>query len=169
MNVARPIVDEIRDLDEGSWVYLSLGEADLRVRPDLHREVIKACESCGWPTVSWSPLPHRRHDVRRFFEGMDHAVEHADVVIVLMDGESAVADAELAFAYKHKRPVIGLSFAGENPQSSAVRAMLGSYERAHMVECADVDGCAAGLREALTDRRFGVTIHEAASEGIGDA
>lgn len=167
MNAARPIVDEIRDLDEGSWVYLSLGEADPPARPDLHREVIKACESSGWPTVSWSPSPHRGPDVRRFFEGMDHAVEHADVVVVLMDGDSAVADAELAFAYKHRRPVIGLSFAGETPQSSAVRAMLHSYERAHLVECVDVDGCAAGLREALTDQGFGVTIHEAASEGAG--
>ena len=169
MNAAQPIVDEIRDLDEGSWIYLSLGEADLRARPNLHQQVTKACESSGWPTVSWSPPPHAGHDVRRFFEGMDHAVEHADVVIVLMNGDSSVADAELAFAYKHRRPVIGLSFVGESSQASTVRAMLHSYERARLVECGDVDGCAAGLREALTDRSFGVTIHEAASEGVGHA
>lgn len=167
MSSDRPAVGEIRDLDEGSWVYLSLGAADLRARPDLREQVVKACESSGWPAVSWSPSPRKGHDVSRFFEGIDHAVEHADVVIVLMEGDSAVADAELASALKHRRPVIGLSFAAENLQTSAIRGTLNSYERARVVECADVNDCVSGLREALTDRGFGVTIHEAASEGVG--
>lgn len=169
MSSDRPAVGEIRDLDEGSWVYLSLGEADLRTRPDLREQVIEACESSGWPAVSWSPAPRKDHDVSRFTEGMDHAVEHADVVIVLMEGGSAVADAELASALKHRRPVVGLSFATEGLQRSAIQAMLSSYERGRVVECADVDDCVSGLREALTDRGFGVTIHEAASEGVGYA
>jgi DNA-binding NarL/FixJ family response regulator len=160
-------VGEIRDLDEGSWIYLSLGEADLRVRPGLREQVIEVCESSGWPAVSWSPPLHREHDVSRFFEGMDHAVEHADVVIVLLEGDSAVADAELASALKHRRPVIGLSFAAGSFRRSAVQASLSTYARGRVVECADVDDCVSGLREALTDRSFGVTIHEAASEGVG--
>jgi hypothetical protein len=169
MNSDLPAVGEIRDLDEGSWVYLSLGEADLRARPDLREQVIKACESSGWPAVSWSPPLHREHDASRFFEGIDHAVEHADVVIVLMEGDSAVAHAELASALKHRRPVIGLSFVAESLQREAIQAQLGSYARGRVVECADVDDCVSGLREVLTDRGFGVTIHEAASEGLGYA
>ncbi|HET7445776.1 MAG TPA: hypothetical protein VFJ57_14075 [Solirubrobacterales bacterium] len=95
---------------------------------------------------------------------MSDAVEHADVVIVLLDGDSAVIDTELGFAYNHRRPIVGLGFAGENPQSSPTRAMLGSYDRGRIVECEDLEECAAGLRRVLLDTAFIALVDEAAAE-----
>src|SRR4029077_6832400 len=96
---AQPRVDQVHDLDEGSWVYLSLWNAERRTHGDLHQRVIEACESSGWPAISWSPPRHSGNltDSTRFFEGMNHAVEHADVVVVLMSGDSSMRDVELAF------------------------------------------------------------------------
>lgn len=163
---AQSQVDEVHDLDEGSWVYLSLRGGERRTERDLHQRVIAACEASGWPAVSWSPPAHERNviDSSRYFEGMSHAVEHADVVIAVVDSPSAMTDAELAFAYRHNRPVIGLRFGGQEAEASAVQAMLQRYGRARLIDCADVDDCATGLREALADPAFAATIREAAGE-----
>lgn len=166
MSTAQSAAAVTHGLHEGSWVYLSLGDPDRQSRLDLRQRVIEACESSGWPAVSWSTAPNRGHDPERHAEGMSHAVEHADVVVVLMDSDSVVTDAELAFAYKHRRPVIGLSLASVVPQSSPVRAMLATYERARMVDCADIAECATSLREALSDPGFIGAIHEETEEAL---
>ena len=148
-------------------MYLSLWDRDKRAGRDLHERVIEACESSGWPAVSWSPPAHKENviDSSRFFEGMSHAVEHADVVVVLMNHRSAMTDAELAFAYSHNRPVVGLSLCdGEEIGASEVQAMLRRYARARVVECESVDACVSGLREVLADPKFTATIREAAGE-----
>jgi nucleoside 2-deoxyribosyltransferase len=164
---ARARSPEVHDLDEGSWAYLSLWDQDERTGRHLHERVIEACESSGWPAVSWSPPAHEGNmiDSSRFFEGMSHAVEHADVVIVLMNRCSAMTDAELAFAYRHNRPVVGLRLrGGEEVAVSEVQAMLQRYTRARVIECENVDGCVSGLREALADSEFTATIREASGE-----
>jgi nucleoside 2-deoxyribosyltransferase len=168
---AQPQVDEVHELDEGSWVYLSLWGVERRTERDLHQRVIEACEASGWPAVSWSPPAHKGNvtDSSRFFEGMSHAVEHADVVVVLVNSPSAMTDAELAFAYRHNRPVVGLRLGSQRTTASAVQAMLQRYGRAHLIDCADIDDCAAGLREALTDPGFAATIREAAGEQLDHA
>ncbi|HEX7293054.1 MAG TPA: hypothetical protein VF259_00790, partial [Solirubrobacterales bacterium] len=147
---AQSQVDEAHELDEGSWAYLSLWGLEQR---DLHRHIVDACEASGWPAVSWSPVAHEGNvtDSARFFEGMGHAVEHADVVIALVDTSSAMTDAELAFAYRHNRPVIGLRVGGREEKPSPVQAMLRRYGRGRLIDCADIDECSAGLRDALAD------------------
>jgi nucleoside 2-deoxyribosyltransferase len=157
--------DEMLELDEGSWAYLSLGDSDGDNRA-LSRRVIETCESNGWPAVSWS-LPRHENgpaDSARFFEGMSHAVEHADVVIVSVDEPSAMTDAELAFAYRYNKPVIALRIQREDPIVSGVQAMLRRYDRAFLVDCVDADGCVGGLREAFGDPRFAEIIGDAAGE-----
>ena len=156
------------ELDESSWVYLSLGNVSQRAEEDLHQRVIEACETSGWPAVSWSPAPHQGNvvDSARYFEGMSHAVEHADAVVVLMNNPSAMTDVELAFAYSHNRPVLGLRI-GEQGSSSEVQAMLRRHGRALMVDCAEVGECVAALRKALSDPQFGATIRQAADEQAG--
>jgi hypothetical protein len=161
--------DEIHELDEGSWAYLSLWDSAGRPKRDLHQRVIEACESSGWPAVSWSPSPRSMQDPdpTRFLEGMSHAVAHADVVIALVTGSSRLADAELDFAYQHKRPVIGLRMDERDSGLSGAQAKLPKYSRAQMIDCADLEECVTGLREVLADPGFAETIREAASEGAG--
>ena len=153
------------ELDEGSWVYLSLGDSD-SVDHALSRRVIEICKSSGWPAVTCSPPQHENSpaDSARFFEGMSHAVEHADVVIVSVNGPSAMADAELAFAYRYKKPVIALRIQRGEAVASDVRAMLRRYDRAFIVDCIDMEGCVGGLREAFEDPRFAEIISDAAGE-----
>lgn len=164
MSAAQPAPEEIHDLDEGSWVYLSLGDDAQQTRSDFRQELVDACRTSGWLALSWSTPSHRGHEVTRFFEGMDHAVEHADFVVAMLDGESSVTDAELTLAYRHRRPVIGLSLAGAQSRSSVIRRMVHSYERGRVVESTDLEGCVVGLREALSDRGFVETIYGAAGE-----
>lgn len=161
-------VGAVEDLNEGSWVYLSLRSADKRIDRALHRQVIEACEASGWPAVSWSPTPHRGNvfDSGRFFEGMSHAVEHADAMVVLLDSPSALTDVELAFAYTHNRPVIALRI-GDPERRSEVQAMLRRHDRARVIDCADMDECVAVLRSALSDPEFGEMVRMAASEQAG--
>jgi hypothetical protein len=157
---------EIHEFDEGSWVYLGLLDSGRGIDRDLHRGVIETCESSGWPAVSWSPAQHAQSpaDSARFFEGMNHAVAHADVVVVLVNGSSTMTDAELAFAYRHRRPVIALRMENEDTPASEVRAMLDRYDRALTIDCADMEECLVGLRKALVDPSFGAIIREAAGE-----
>jgi nucleoside 2-deoxyribosyltransferase len=157
--------DGMLELDEGSWVYLSFGDSNPGDRA-LSRRVIETCESSGWPAVTRSPTQHENSpaDSARFFEGMSHAVEHADVVIVSVSGPSAMADAELAFAYRYKKPVIALRMQGGDAVVSDVRAMLRRYGRAFVVDYADAEGCVGGLREAFDDPRFAEIIGDAAGE-----
>jgi nucleoside 2-deoxyribosyltransferase len=98
---------------------------------------------------------------------MSHAVERADAVVVLMSSRSAMTDVELAFAYRHNRPVVGLRLRDQEPNSE-IQAMLQRYGRARVVDCADIEDCVAALRSALSDAQFGATIREAAGE-IGHA
>jgi len=158
--------DEVHDLDEGSWLYLSLGgTAHPREHDDLRRRVIDACEKSGWPAVSWSPVPHEGNviDSARFFDGMSHAVEHADAVVVLLNAPSPLTDVELAFAYSHNRPIVGLRI-GDRDSSSAVQAMLRRHGRAYVLDCTDVDECIDSLHKALADPHFAETIRQAAGE-----
>jgi hypothetical protein len=161
---AQPDPDEVHDPDEGSWVYLSLGAAD---KSEVRRRVIAACEASGWPAVTWSPRPHQVNaaDSARFFEGMGHAVEHADAVVVLMGDRSAMTDIELAFAYRHNRPVVGLRLGGQPPTSPA-ETMLDGHGRAVVIDCADINECDAALREALSSPGFAATVRLAASEQV---
>jgi Ni,Fe-hydrogenase maturation factor len=75
-----------------------------------------------------------------------------------------MADAELAFAYRHNKPVIALQIQQGDAVGSDLRAMLQRYDRAFIVECADADGCVGGLREAFDDPRFTEIVNEAAGE-----
>lgn len=163
----RAFLDDTHDLNEGSWAYVSLPDLE-KGEADLRSIVVEACESSGWHAVS-SSLPERDGgdlDSARVFERMSHAVGHADVVVVLMDGSSAMTHAELAFAYEHHRPVIGLTFemGKKDGSSSEAQATLERYAWARLVECVSPDDCASGLREVLTDPDFAVTIRGAARE-----
>lgn len=157
--------NEILELDEGSWVYLSLGDLDGSDR-ELSRHVIETCESNGWSAVTSAPPPDedRLADSAHFFEGMSHAVEHADVVIVSVNRPSAMADVELAFAYRHRKPVIVLRNQRAEAVVSDVRDMARRYDRAFIVDCVDAEGCVGGLRDAFDDPRFAEIISDAARE-----
>jgi nucleoside 2-deoxyribosyltransferase len=168
---AQSHIDDVHDLDEGSWIYLSLREVDIRMGRDLRSRIVEVCESSGWPAVSWMPPAHKGNvtDSSRFFEGMSHAVEHADVVVVLMNRRSTMTDAELAFAYRHNRPVVGLRVVSEESDDSEVQAMLQRYARARLIDGEDLDACIAGLSEVLTDPEFALTIRKAAGEKFDHA
>lgn len=161
---------EVRDLDEGSWVYLSLGVAERGAGHDLRQRVVDVCEESGWPAVSWSPTPHEGNvfDSARFFDGMSHAVEHADAVVVVLDDPSPMTDVEIAFAYTHNRPIVGLRV-GNRDSGSEVQGMLRSHGRAYVVDCADIDECVDSLRQALSNPRLSEAIREAAGEQTSHA
>ncbi len=150
--------NEVHELDESSWVYLSVQHAQRD--EGFLSNVIEACEESGWPAVTWSPPQREEKLTARFFEGVDHAVEHADVVIVIVNGSSTITDAELAFAYRHRRPVLALAIGDGDPSSSEVRLMLRGYDRALTIECGDAAECAAGLRNALTSPAFAAMIDD---------
>jgi hypothetical protein len=163
-----PVRDEaIHELDEGSWVYLSMRAGDGAGAGDLHRVLVAACEENGWPAVTWSSQQGVDHaDSARFFEGMSHAVAHADVVVVVLDGASAMTDAELAFAYRHRRPVLAVRIRDE-VASSDVRAMLHGYDRALTISCAGAGDCSDGLKNAFADPGFAEVIRNAMAESTG--
>ena len=157
-------------LDEGSWAYLIGSEDDREAIGLLRGRVVEACEESGWSTVSGSSAAGgNRMDPGLFFEGVSHSVGNADFVIALLGAAGGAVDGELAIAYGHRRPVVGIRLAGEGSSVSETEAMLDDYERARVIACDDLDECAAGLREILSDPDFSVTIHTAAGERAGDA
>ena len=162
---------DAHEFDEGSWIYLRLQQPEPDDHRDLHRRLIEVCEENGWSAVTWSPPRHEKNpaDSARFFEGMSHAVAHADVVVALVSASAGMTGAELAFACRHRRPVIALQIEGENDCSSEVRAMLQGYHRAFTVDCTTFDECISGLKRAFQDPSFGAIIHEASGEPVHHA
>jgi hypothetical protein len=157
---------EASALDEGSWVYLShLAGADGAER-ELQDRVMEACEASGWLAVSWSS-PGRLPDPGRFFEGVRHAVEYADVVVAFIGRSTGMADAELAMAYSHGRPIVGVCLSDDG--ASHIQEMLRSYERARVINCANTEECVAGLRATFADPEFAETIRLAAGEQASHA
>lgn len=145
-------------------MYLSLRHSVQDEDCELSKEVTAALEESGWATVTWSPIQRRHALTSRFFEGMAHAVEHADAVVVLVDGSPAFVDAELAFAYRHRRPVIAMRIRDRESAASPMGEMLPDYERALTIECVDTAECVAALRAVLADPAFGAMVDEAAKE-----
>jgi hypothetical protein len=165
--MAAPRVQELPIVDEGSWAYLigSKGQGDADA---LRERVVAVCEESGWGAVGWSFVAAGHGgEPGNLFEGLRHAVEHADVVVALL-GATGQADAELAMAYGHRRPIVGIRFADADAPISETQSMLESYERARVIACEDIDGCAAGLRDVLSDPDFAATIHVAAGERVED-
>lgn len=158
-------------LDEGAWIYM-ISPSARRPGDDAVRErIVETCEAGGWPTVSWSPTDAERSsgDPGPLFEGIRHAVEHADCVVALLGGTGETADAELALAYSHRRPIIGMRLSGDEFAASPVEAMLERYERARVISCDDAEGCATALHAVFSDPEFTATIHQAASEQVSGA
>jgi hypothetical protein len=156
---------ESRAVDEGAWIYLIGSTPDSSGAGSLRQQVIQACEEGGWPAVSL-PLPGAGHppDPGDLFEGVRHAVGHADCVVALLGEAAETTDAELALAYSHRRPIVGMRGSGDGPADSEMQAMLTSYERARVIVCDDVGECAAELRAVLDDPEFAATIRLAAGE-----
>jgi hypothetical protein len=151
--------------DGASWVYLISSSAGLTGEDPVRGSVVTACEEGGWPVVSWPPEgTAQRADPDHLFEDVRHAVEHADCVIALLGQAGESADAELAIAYSHRRPIIGLRTDGERSSVSGVQAMLERYERARVVSCSSPDECASQVRAVLSDPGFGATIRQAVGE-----
>jgi hypothetical protein len=158
---------EEHDLHEGSWVYLSLGEVQDQEVRDLRDSLTAACHASGWAAISWSRPTRPEHDPdhARFFEGVSDAVAQADLLVTLLtEDSSTIGDAELAFAYRYRRPVVGIKIADGGEGTSEVRALLPGYGRARIVECEGIGDCAAALRSALSDSDFLATIYEASME-----
>lgn len=159
---------KVPELHEGSWAYLSLSAVEDQIEGRrLFRDVMDACESSGWPAVSWSPALRAdgdASDFERFVDGMSHAIAHADVVVACIDRSSDLADMELEFAYEHRRPIIALRCSGNKVPASDAQQRLEGYDRVRLVECDDSGRCVAGLREVLNDAGFGAVIGEAGGE-----
>lgn len=150
------------ELDESSWVYLSIGSSSTSGDGELLMKVVEACARSGWPTVSHPP-PNRdgaAADPGRYFASVSHAVEHADVVVAVLDGRDERADAELTLAYSHSRPVVGVQV-GETLLDTEARMFLAKYERARIVTCSSPGECAVSLYETLSDPAFVETIRQA--------
>ncbi len=151
-------------LDEGSWVYLISAAADRRAS-SLHERVVEVCETGGWQAVSRPALAGAGEtDPGRLFESVSHAVEHAACVVALAGEETETADAELALAYSHRRPVVGLRLGSADAPASAVQGMLATYERARVIACESAEECAVELRSTFSDPDFADTIRMAAGE-----
>jgi hypothetical protein len=159
--------DEKASLDEGSWVYLCASVGQGGGERHLQRRVIEACEESGWLAICWSSSARAKEaDPGRFFQGVSHAVGHADVVVAFIDEGEDLADIELALAFSHRRPIVGVNLAENLP--SNIQAMLNGYERARVVNCSSADECFTGLRETLADPDFSETIRLAAGEHVAD-
>jgi nucleoside 2-deoxyribosyltransferase len=149
-------------MDEGSWIYLSAGPAEDPSDRSLREELAEACAKSGWAAVSHPPPEGTgaATDPGRFFASVSHAVEHADVVVAVIDGRSEMSDAELTLAYSHGRPIVGVQI-GEGPLGSEARMSLSQYDRARIVACDTPEQCAASLGEVLSDPVFAETIRQA--------
>lgn len=149
------------EIDEASWVYLSLAPVDEQTGQTLRTELVEACARSGWRAVS-HPAPSQLGgtiDPGRFFSSVRHAVEHADVVVAVIGASGEMADAELTLAYSHGRPVVGVRI-GE-ASGSEVERLLHGYERARIVSCETPGECALSLQETLSDPAFVETIRQA--------
>ncbi|MGH2940125.1 MAG: hypothetical protein ACRDPE_18610 [Solirubrobacterales bacterium] len=155
-------MDAVMEFDDGSWVYLGIDEADRSLRQAL----FDACHANGWPAVSGRSLGvlSESGNSGEVFEGIAHAVEHADVVIVALDGSSGIVDAELAFAYRHNRPIIAVISAGAQVESSPIRSMLRGYGRSFVVERDESDSWLAELRMTFGSSVFAQAVQDAAGE-----
>jgi hypothetical protein len=167
-----PVDDEARAadssiVDEGAWVYLIA--AGGRDGGPLHEHIAQACEAGGWPAIG---LPDGEadgfRDPGRLFESVSHAVAHADLVVALLGDRGETTDAELALAYSHRRPIVGVRV-GADPSASGIESMLEGYERARVISCADAEECATRLRAVLSDPDFSETVRLAAGELATDA
>lgn len=157
---AEPNTEEIPLIDEGSWVYLS-APVDLGAdAQDLRKGIGEACGKSGWPIVSWPSDERmgRGADPGRFLESVRHAVEHADVVVVLIGDGTEVTEAELTLALSYRRPIVGLRISDSGPPGTSLQAKLTEYERARVITCRGVDECAASLHEAFNDQEFAEII-----------
>lgn len=155
--------------DDASWVYLSHLAQGAGPENRLRERVVEVCEASGWYAVSW-PLEERTGrgvDPGRFFEGVRHAVEHAGVVVAFIGEEAELTDAELTLAYSYRRPIIGVCIS--DTAASGVQSMLQGYERAHVITCTDVEGCAISLGAAFSDPDFEEVVRLAANEHAEDA
>jgi nucleoside 2-deoxyribosyltransferase len=151
--------------DGAAWIYLISTLTGLPSEGTVRESVREVCEEGGWPIVGWPTDDSGRNtDTGHLFEDVRHAVEHADCVIALLGESGGTADAELALAYSHRRPVIGLRLMPEDSPASAVQAMLGDYERARVVSCQDPEDCGVRVRAVLSDPDFGATIRQAVGE-----
>ena len=131
----------------------------------MRARVVEVCEEGGWPIVGWpAEDPDRDLDPGHLFEDVRHAVEHADCVVALLGESGETADVELALAYSHRRPIIGLRMAEEGSGASGVQAMLEGYERARLISCAGPEECGSRLSAVLSDPDFGATIRQAVGE-----
>lgn len=154
--------------DEGSWAYLIASAEGPRSTDRLRDRVVDACEASGWPIVTRPASgTARTADPGHLFEDMRHAVEHADVVVALLDSVDTWLDAELALAYAHRRPIVGISL-GEMSSGSEVQGMIERYERARVIACDDVDECGSDLRELFADSDFAMTVRGAGGEHAAD-
>lgn len=151
--------------DGDAWIYLI---APLAGEGHVRKRVVEACEEGGWPTVAWPEEGFDHDDPGHLFEDVRHAVEHADSVIALLGETDGIADAELALAYSHRRPIIGLQLTDSRSPASEVQAMLQDYERARVVSCEDPEECAVRLSKVLADPDFGATINQAVGERAAD-
>lgn len=156
-------------LDEGAWIYL-IDHGSGPGSSDALKRVAEACEAGGWPTVNRSAVGEGgSSDPGLLFEGISHAVEHADCVVALLGGSVGAADAELGIAYSHRRPIVGMRVSGETHPASPAEAMLEGYERARVIVCDDDAECAAELRTVFDDPEFAATIRRAAGERAASA
>lgn len=159
-----PDLDESRDapeVDEGSWIYLSVGPTGEAGSQELCRQLVEACAKNGWRTVSHPPAERIRKasDPGRFYAGLSYAVEHADVVVALIGERSEMADAELTLAYTHRRPVVGVQVEGASLDSEA-RMLLHDYERGRVVTGSTPGECVTALGQTLSDPDFAETIRQ---------
>lgn len=152
-------------LDEGAWIYLVGHVAERSGEDPLRACIAEICEARGWSTVG-RPLADKTgsRDPGHLFEGIRHAVEHSDCVIALLGDSAEAVDAELALAYSHRRPIVGIRISGAGDPASGIQAMIEDYERARVVACDDLDDCATGLNTILDDPEFAATMHRAAGE-----
>lgn len=155
-------------IDEGAWIYLiGAPRGDGEALPD---RLVETCEENGWPIVSGREVGEDpTGDPGRLFEGISHAVEHADCVVALLGSSAELADAELALAYSHRRPIVGMCAIDEKRPASEVEAMLEGYERARLIACGSSAECAAELAAVLGDPEFAATIRHAAAERLPGA
>ncbi len=144
------------------------GSAEDRDGDDLKARLTAAFEAGGWATARWSGSAEGRSDPGRLLEGMSDAVGHADVVVVHAGSNSPMSHAELALAYSHRRPIIGIRMFDEEPPAE-LQGMLSFYERARVVTCVDADDCIARVNEVLADPDFGETIRLSSVERSVDA
>lgn len=150
------------EVDEGSWVYLSIASGGDRSQQVMFEQVTEACAKSGWMTVSHqvSERAGRASDPGRFFAGVSHAIQHADAVVALIGARTDISDAELTLAYSHCRPVIGMRVEGA-AMDSEPRMLLAGYERGRVLSCSSAADCAAALRETLSDPTFVEIVREA--------